>query len=78
MAEQCDVGIDVLGRLITGDRKKGTPRGLRTNSDDYTDSIDFATEKAKAELANLCSCTRRCVSIRKSIGLFRVANYVSP
>ena len=78
MAEQCEVGADVLGRLIIEYRKKGDPRGLRNDSDDYTNSIDFPTEKAKAELANLCSCTRRCVSIRKSIGLFRVANYVSP
>ena len=49
MAEQCEVGIDVLGRLITGNRKKGIPRGLRNNSDDYTDSIDFVTEKVRAE-----------------------------
>ncbi len=78
MAEQCEVSIDVLGRLIIGYRKKGAHRGSRNDSDDYITSIDFDTEKARAELANLCSCTRRCVSIRKSIGLFRAANYVSP
>ena len=47
MAEQCEVGIDVLGRLIIGDHKKGTLHGLRRDSDDYINSIDFATEKVK-------------------------------
>ena len=78
MAKQCEVGIDVLGRLIIGYRKKGVPRGLRNNNNDRTNSIDFPTEKAKAELAKSFSCTRKCVSTRKSIGLFRAANYVSP
>ena len=43
MAEQCEVGIDVLGRLIIGYRKKGVPRDLRNNNDDHANSIDFPT-----------------------------------
>ena len=47
MAKQCEVGIDVLGRLIIGDRKKGIPCGLRNDSDDRTTSLIFQPKKQR-------------------------------
>ena len=52
MAKRCEVGADVLGRLIIAYRKKGTPHGLRSDSDDHTNSIDFPTEKVKQNWLN--------------------------
>ena len=52
MAKQCEVGIDVPRRLIIGDHKKGTLHGLRRDSDDCTNSIDFATEKVRHNRLN--------------------------
>ena len=46
-AEQCEVGADVLGRLIIGYRKKGVPRGPRNDNDDQANPIDFPTEKQR-------------------------------